>query len=157
MGFCYCSMFCCALLCVHSRYAIILKGKRELVALLCVSSWCLMNVVWLFLTVPQVVCSLWLWYFLIILTIFDAKIFLYLDLCDLCIFPRRTPEQQILNFQTEHNKMFPALAASYIAYFVSETKNFQHKILNIFLPIVFSICFGCSKEPSHWDGSFEYP
>ena len=20
-----------------------------------------------------------------------------------------------------------------------------------------SICFGCSKEPSHWDGSFEYP
>ena len=19
------------------------------------------------------------------------------------------------------------------------------------------MCFGCSKEPSHWDGSFEYP
>ena len=29
--------------------------------------------------------------------------------------------------------------------------------MNIFLPINFSICFGCSKEPSHWDGSFEYP
>ena len=28
--------------------------------------------------------------------------------------------------------------------------------MNIFLPIIFSICFGCSKEPSHWDGSFEY-
>ena len=26
-----------------------------------------------------------------------------------------------------------------------------------FLPIIFSICFRCSKEPSHWDGSFEYP
>ena len=22
---------------------------------------------------------------------------------------------------------------------------------------MFSICFGCSKQPSHWDGSFEYP
>ena len=45
--------FCCALLCVHSRLAIILVGKRELVALLCLSSWCLVIVVWLFLTVPR--------------------------------------------------------------------------------------------------------
>ena len=22
---------------------------------------------------------------------------------------------------------------------------------------MFNICFGCSKEPSHWDGSLEYP
>ena len=36
-------------------------------------------------------------------------------------------------------------------------KNIQHKIINIFLLIIFSIYFGCSKEPSHWDGSFEYP
>ena len=35
--------------------------------------------------------------------------------------------------------------------------NFQHKILNIFLPIISSICFGCAKEPSDGDGSFEYP
>ena len=34
MGFCNCSMFCCVLLCVHSRFAIIWMGKRELVALL---------------------------------------------------------------------------------------------------------------------------
>ena len=27
----------------------------------------------------------------------------------------------------------------------------------IFLPISLNMCFGCSKEPSHWDGSFEYP
>ena len=33
--FCYCAMFCCALLCVHSSFAISLMGKRELVALLC--------------------------------------------------------------------------------------------------------------------------
>ena len=29
VGFCNCSMFCCALLCFHSRFAIILIGKRE--------------------------------------------------------------------------------------------------------------------------------
>ena len=26
---------------------------------------------------------------------------------------------------------------------------FERKIVNIFLPISFNICFGCSKEPSH--------
>ena len=31
VGFCQCSMFCCALLYVHSSFAIILMGKRELV------------------------------------------------------------------------------------------------------------------------------
>ena len=30
VGFCNCSMVCCALLCVNSRFAIILMGKREL-------------------------------------------------------------------------------------------------------------------------------
>ena len=40
------------LLCVHSGFAIILMGERELVALLCMSSWCLMIVVWLFLMMP---------------------------------------------------------------------------------------------------------
>ena len=34
VGFCNCSMFCCALLCVHSSFAIILMGKRELFTLL---------------------------------------------------------------------------------------------------------------------------
>ena len=54
MGFSNCSMFCCALLCVHSSFAIILMGKRELVALLCLSSLCLVIVVWLFLAMPRV-------------------------------------------------------------------------------------------------------
>ena len=39
-----CSMFCCALLFVHSSFAIILIGKRELIALLRLSSWCLVIV-----------------------------------------------------------------------------------------------------------------
>ena len=38
VGVCNCSMFCCALLCFHSGFAIILMGKRELFALLCLSS-----------------------------------------------------------------------------------------------------------------------
>ena len=49
---CNCSMFCCTLLYVHSSIAIILMGQRELVALLNLSSWCLVMVEWLFLAVP---------------------------------------------------------------------------------------------------------
>ena len=43
-------------------------GGGGVVALLGLSSWCLVMVEWLFLAVPWVVCGLWLWYFLIILT-----------------------------------------------------------------------------------------
>ena len=46
-------MFCCTLLYVHSSIAIILMGKRELVALLNLSSWCLVMVEGLFLAVPR--------------------------------------------------------------------------------------------------------
>ena len=46
-------MFCCTLLCVRSSIAIILMGKRELVTLLKLSSWCLVMVERLFLAVPQ--------------------------------------------------------------------------------------------------------
>ena len=45
-------MFCCTLLYVHSSIAIILMGKRELVALHILSSWCLVVVERLFLAVP---------------------------------------------------------------------------------------------------------
>ena len=53
MGVCNCSMFCCTLLYVHSSIAIILMGKRELFALLNLSSWCLVMVERLFLAVPH--------------------------------------------------------------------------------------------------------
>ena len=46
-------MFCCMLLYVHSSIAIILMGKSELIALLNMSSWCLVMVDRLFLPVPQ--------------------------------------------------------------------------------------------------------
>ena len=53
MGVCNCSMFCCTLLYVHSSIAIILMGKRDLIALLNLSSWCLVMVERLFLVVPR--------------------------------------------------------------------------------------------------------
>ena len=53
MGVCNSSMYCCTLLYVHSSIAIILMGKRELIALLNLSSWCLVMVEWLFLAVPR--------------------------------------------------------------------------------------------------------
>ena len=46
-------MFYCMLLDVHSSIAIILMEKRELVALLNLSSWCLVMVERLFLAVPR--------------------------------------------------------------------------------------------------------
>ena len=47
------SLFCFALLCVHSSFAIILKRKRKLCALLLLSYRCIttLNVMWLFLKV----------------------------------------------------------------------------------------------------------
>ena len=53
MGVCDCSLFCCMLFYVHSSIAIILMGKRELVALLNLSSWCPVVVERLFLAVPR--------------------------------------------------------------------------------------------------------
>ena len=54
MGVCNCSMFCCTLLYVHSSFSIMLMRKRELVALLSLSSWCLVMIEWLFLALPWV-------------------------------------------------------------------------------------------------------
>ena len=54
MGICNCSVFCYTLLYVHTSFAINLMGMRELVALLSLSSWCFVMVVWLFLAVPWV-------------------------------------------------------------------------------------------------------
>ena len=37
------------------------------------------------------------------------------------------------------------------------SKLFERKTVIIFIPIHLNICYGCSKEPSHGGGSFEYP
>ena len=53
VGVCNCSMLCCTLLYIHSSIAIILMGKSELIALLNLSSWCLVMVERLFLAVSR--------------------------------------------------------------------------------------------------------
>ena len=53
MEVCNYSMFCWTLLYVNFSFAIILMGKRELIALLNLSSWCLLMVERLFLAVPR--------------------------------------------------------------------------------------------------------
>ena len=54
VGFCNCSLFFVSYSFINSSFAIILMGKRELVALLSLCSWCLIIVVWLFLAVSWV-------------------------------------------------------------------------------------------------------
>ena len=55
MEVCNLSILCYTLRYVNSSFATILMGKRELVALLSLSSWCLVMVVWLLLAV-RLVC-----------------------------------------------------------------------------------------------------
>ena len=49
-------LFCYALICVYSSFAILLNRMRKLVALLLLSNICIVtiNVLWLFITVPWV-------------------------------------------------------------------------------------------------------
>ena len=61
-------MLCCTLLYVPSSFAITLMGKRELVALLSLSSWCLLIVVWLFFAVLWV-C---LWFVIVVFVAFPG-------------------------------------------------------------------------------------
>ena len=56
VGVLWLSLFCYTLLCVYSSFAIILRRKRKLVALILLSYRChvTINVLWLFLTVSRV-------------------------------------------------------------------------------------------------------
>ena len=58
------------------------------------------------------------------------------------------------SYYSHNYQLFGHLSSSFA---LNINKNLQRKIVNIFLSICFNICFGCSKELSHWDGSFEYP
>ena len=93
MGVCNCSMFCCTLLYVHSSIAIILMGKRELIALLNLSSWCLVMVERLFLAVP------WGCLQFVIVVFPDHTHLLFL-----VVFMKRKSEKLILKKSTDGNK-----------------------------------------------------
>ena len=79
------SLFCYALLCVHSIYysfAIILKRTRKLAALLLLSTRCIatINVMWLFLTVPWVGLQ-----YVIVVFLRENKLIGLLYFCSLCV------------------------------------------------------------------------
>ena len=98
MGFCNCSMFCCALLCVHSGFAIISMGMIELIALLCLSSWRLMIVVWLFITIPWV-------YLQFVIVVFPDHNHLLFLFCKLTAVKWPLSKRPLIGFQDQfsHN------------------------------------------------------
>ena len=53
--------------------------------------------------------------------------------------------------------IFCVVTLSYHTIYCPGSKNNLRKIAIIFLSISLNMCFGCSKEWSHRDGSFEYP
>ena len=78
MAVCNCSMFCCTLLYIHSSIAIILMGNGELVALLNLSSWCLVMVERLFLAVPRGCLQ----FVIVVFPDHTFLLFLYYEQCD---------------------------------------------------------------------------
>ena len=98
MGVCNCSMFCCTLLHVHFSIAIILMGKRELIALLNLSSWCLVMVERLFLTVPRGCLQF-------VIVVFPDHTHLLFFLLRVCSISHQTLEGLSLHF----DKMFSSV------------------------------------------------
>ena len=58
---------------------------------------------------------------------------------------------------TRHRCFFILFSYPSVKQVYHRSRHVQRKIVNIFLPININICFGCSKEASHWTGSFENP
>ena len=56
--------------------------------------------------------------------------------------------ENILQYQSNNPIIFSMTKVKYLPY-VQINKIFKRKIVNIFLPIIFYVCLGCSKEPSH--------
>ena len=77
-------MFCCMLLYVHSSIAIILMGKREMVALLNLSFWCLVVVERLFLVVSRGCLRF------VIVVFPDQSLLLFLQCFINGLFPKKT-------------------------------------------------------------------
>ena len=94
------TVFCCTLLYVHSSFAIILMGKRELVALLSLPSWCLVMVVWLFLAVPWVCLRL----VIVVLSDNTPLLFIIVHLASFTIFVLQQ-QQNLGRSLTDASKM----------------------------------------------------
>ena len=63
-----------------------------------------------------------------------------------------------MNTKTENSTPLIIDLAKEIKYSYGSVKqNFKSKTMTINWLLSLNICCGYSKEPSHWDGSFEYP
>ena len=82
-----------------------------------------------------------------------SKKFVFLSLQIIFILAYRADPDEMLHYRAFHLG-FHCLPK----YLIGPVKQiFCHKIAIIYLSISLNMCFGCSKEPSHWDGSFQYP
>ena len=66
---------------------------------------------------------------------------------------------RVITWATCHSFDFVqwAFIKMYIIWALFSEINFERKIVKFSSILFFNICFGCSKESSHWDGSYEYP
>ena len=74
----------------------------------------------------------------------QANCFVYFHRAQNSEYQEKIPHSAI-TYNYEFSAIF--LAKPQLNY--TDLDNLQHKIVNIFLPISFTICFECSKEPSH--------
>ena len=65
------------------------------------------------------------------------------------IFLKNYSQYELYNIYNKQHMGFTTHLTLSVCTQVYINKNFQRKIVDIFLPINFNICFGCSKEPSH--------
>ena len=72
-------------------------------------------------------------------------------------FPAGDHKAHINRRAQRHSKRKTGKTSLILYWMTLVSKKLQRKIVNIFLPTNFNKCFGCSKEPSHWDVSFKYP
>ena len=105
-------MFCCMLLYVRSSIAIILMGKRELVALLNLSSWCLVMVERLFLAVP--------WGCLrFVIVVFPDHTHYFLCV-SVCLFDCLPPSQQFVSYARDGSSWVePVLSNIFISIYLA--------------------------------------
>ena len=108
MGVCNCSMFCCMLLYVHSSIAIILMGKRKLVALLNLSSWCLVMVERLFLAVPRGCLR-----FVIVVFPDHTHLLFFMKTSFACFHKFHIKRQPVIQYNTNTIFMYSRILATY--------------------------------------------
>ena len=138
------SLFCYALLCVHSSFVIILKRKRKLVALLLLSNRCIatVNVLWLFLALPWVGLNC-------VIVVFPDHTHLLFNL------DQRIVAHKVIVFGINKTYFLMQLILAY--FFLLFLNSFLQIIINCFDSCVFPSILPCAAKqinPSYTNGFF---